>query len=438
MSTPNLNLTKALAIDVPDVDTHWNQNWDKIDNGFGILSGSAGSIVPSATGIDDTTAIQNAVTAGAGKRVVFQKGSNTYVVSASITIPSNTEVDLNGNTIQQKANANLQNGLFFVASGSSNVTLKNGTLDVNVANQSYPSNSKDSNGRGFFAYNSTNIKTEGIKVINPYGAQILYAAVNGGRIRLCELHDENGTGTDGIGLNSCSNMKVHNNEGIGKIGVTGYGIHVYGTTVSVSVFDNDMTYYQIVAIGTDYISAGGGATSTMTYVRIDNNNIIEPSADTSIHFGIYGSVCGNTIINSHDVGISIDYSVHTKVNNNVIRTTNAGGIMAPGSTDCTFVGNMISNPGSQWKTPVSNNLRCGIMIQINNGAGGPNVEPWFNTIVGNTIRDDLGTHQMYYGIYIDPNGGNTNVNAVYGNIVSGASFQAFYLPTQTNSATMVK
>jgi hypothetical protein len=40
MSTPNLNLNKALSTDIPDVETHWNQNWDKIDNGFGSLSDS--------------------------------------------------------------------------------------------------------------------------------------------------------------------------------------------------------------------------------------------------------------------------------------------------------------------------------------------------------------------------------------------------------------
>lgn len=68
---------------------------------------------------DDTTAIQAAMNAGAG-RVIFPAG--TYKITASISVPGNTIVDLNGATIlATDVDA-------FAVGGTSNVTIQNGTI----------------------------------------------------------------------------------------------------------------------------------------------------------------------------------------------------------------------------------------------------------------------------------------------------------------------
>lgn len=168
----------------------------------------------------------------------------------------------------------------------------------------------------------------------------------------------------------------------------------------------------------------------MTYCVIAGNTLIEPSADTSIHFGIYGKVCNNIIVNSHDVGISIDFSMHTTCNGNVIRTTNASGIVIAGCAYCTVVGNMISNPGSQWILPVTPGLRCGIWGPNSPTGSAPYQIPSGNVITGNILRDDLGAHQMYYGVSLYDS--SSNVNVVRGNSITGAVSASYSVPPQTN------
>lgn len=379
-------------------------------------------------GSDETTKIQNALDASAGKTLIFPAGNNTYVISNELTVSSNTYIDLGGNTIKQATAAQTENGLFFIASGKSNIKIENGTIDVNVANQGY-TQAKSDYGRGILVYSASYVTIKKIKFINPYGSMVLSAASSNVIIDGCDINDVNATGYYALMFNTCSSCDVIRCTGTGKVATTGYGIYATGTCTKIRALDNVFTYWQIVFAGFDYISGGGA--SGMAYCFIERNILIEPSADTSIHFGVYSSVSDNIIINSHDVGISIDFTIRSVCNNNVIRTTNASGIAIPGCVDVVVDGNMLSNPGSEWISSVTAGQRCGVWAPNTPTGAAPYQTPVGNVISNNTIRDDLGTHKMYYGIYIQDVSGN-NVNNVRGNYIAGAASSNYLMPVQTN------
>lgn len=379
---------------------------------------------------DDTVAIQAALDSmPAGGTILFPRAKPT-VVSASLSVRINTTLDINFCTIKQAPNSKLDS-LVFVGAISPDSAVINGTLDLNVGAQGY-ARPKSDTGRGVFIYKASGVRVEGIRVRNPYGAMILSAAASHVIVTRCDINDRNGTGHSGIEFNSCTDCDATWNTGLGKVGITGYGIYAHGPTVKVRALDNQFQYWQIVFPGDDYLSAGvPGAVPSMIYCRIDRNTLLDPSADTSIHFGLYGSVCDNIIINSRDVGISMDYSRNIVVSNNVLRTTNAAGIALPGCIDMIVTGNMLSNVGSQWVKPVDNGQRCGIWVPIRPFESAPSITPSGNVISDNTIRDAQATPTMWFGISV-ANVGGTNVNYVRGNYITGSVGADLDVPVQTN------
>jgi hypothetical protein len=80
---------------------------------------------------DDTTKVQNAITAAAGGMIVFPAG--TYLVSG-LTIPANTTLWMYGATIKQKVLATTVGTAIFNVTGP-NVTFLGGTIDGQKASQ---------------------------------------------------------------------------------------------------------------------------------------------------------------------------------------------------------------------------------------------------------------------------------------------------------------
>lgn len=400
-------------------------------------------VIPATDKFKQTVSVEEFGLLGTGDdTLVFQKALNSLsihggvlklpagiqaIISAPLTPKTGTTIDLNGSTIRQKTNSNLEN-MIFVGPTVSKINVVNGTIDINVANQSY-TDSKGNVGRGVLFYQTNSCSVDNVKFINPYGSMVLAAGSSKINVYNCDINDQNATGHYGIEFNSCTDCEAAHNTGIGKIGQTGYGIYAFGPTSNVRAFLNNFKYWQIDFIGTDYITFGGS--SSMVHCRIDHNTLTSPSADTSIHFGLYGSVCNNIIIDSRDVGISMDYSRNTVINNNIIRTTNAAGIALPGCIDNTVIGNTISNPGSQFVIPVDPGQRCGIWVPIRPFESAPTIAPTGNNISNNTIRDSLPTPQMYIGISVADIGGN-NTNFVTDNYITGSILVDLDIPNQTN------
>jgi hypothetical protein len=82
---------------------------------------------------DDTAAIQAAMTAAAGKKLIFDDGAS-YFVSAPLVLPSNVDVDFNGATFaSQRSDGLIRIRLttgFFSNVGNSGVTFRNGVIDL--------------------------------------------------------------------------------------------------------------------------------------------------------------------------------------------------------------------------------------------------------------------------------------------------------------------
>lgn len=353
-------------------------------------------------------------------------------ISATLAPKAYTTLSLNRCTILQLPGSNLSS-LVFVGVNSPGVYLRNGALDVNVSRQVYVQ-AKGDTGRGVFAYNNNGLRCHNIAVRSPYGAMILAAGSANIKLRQCDINDAQGTGHAGIEFNTCTDCDVYDSTGLGKEGVSGYGVYAHGPCSRIRIIGNSMQYWQLVCIGVDYISPGSpiGAQSTMLFCRIDGNTLIRPSADTSIHMGRFGSVSNNIIIESRDVGISMDYSRNCTVNDNVIHTTNASGIALPGCIDMTVTDNMLSNCGSQWVHPVDNGQRCGIWVPSRFSETSPVIYPTGNVITGNTIRDTIGNPQMWFGISLAGNPAGTNVNYVSQNYITGSLGGDLDIPKQTN------
>jgi carbonic anhydrase/acetyltransferase-like protein (isoleucine patch superfamily) len=359
----------------------------------------------------------------AGKYPFIFKTKRTYLISGELNI--SCKMDLGECTLKQAAGSNVANLVFINSPGAE---IHNGEIDINVSQQSYSAPKTDV-GRAIFAYNTNNVKVFGTKFKNPYGSMILAAACTKVSIFGCDINDAAGTGTNAIVFNTCSDSYANGCTGLGKVGATGYGIHAFGDCENLRAEGNNLKYWQITFIGEDYITAG--TYSKMRYCRIDGNTLNEPSADTSIHFGFFGSVSNNIILNSHDVGISIDYSRFLAINGNTILESNASGIGMPGCICCSVTGNVLMNPGSQWFTPVDLGQRSGIWCPRSFSENPPYIYPYGNSFSGNTIIDNKGTHTMYAGISI-ANDSGANINAIGKNYVSGYLTVEYDVPVQTN------
>lgn len=372
---------------------------------------------------DITAILQAADNACYGKYKIVFNTKRSYLLSAQISFKC--EIDFMECTIKQKAASNLENMFFTNTAGAE---IHNGIIDINVGQQTYAAPKTDV-GRGIFAYNTNSIKIYGTKFKNPYGSMILAAACSKVGVFGCDINDQNSTGTNAIVFNTCTDSYANSCTGIGKVGVTGYGIHAFGDCEYLRAEGNDFKYWQITFIGDDYITPA--TFSKMRYCRIDGNRLTEPSADTSIHFGFFGSVSNNLILNSRDVGISIDYSRYLAVNGNTILESNASGIGMPGCLYCSVNGNVLLNPGSQWYIPVDLGQRSGIWAPRSFSASPPYVYPHGNSFSGNTIADTKGVHTMYAGISIADDAGN-NVNSIGRNFISGYLNYEYDVPKQTN------
>ncbi|MCX7289734.1 hypothetical protein, partial [Janthinobacterium sp.] len=134
-------------------------------------------------GTDETTKMQKALDSLTQGGTLICPPNATILISAQLTFKPNTRLELNGATIKQKAGANTGD-LMYVGASASGVTIRNGTIDINVVGQAYVG-AKTDVGRAIFAYQAVGLRVEKVKFKNPYGSMILAASSSNIAVEKC-------------------------------------------------------------------------------------------------------------------------------------------------------------------------------------------------------------------------------------------------------------
>lgn len=396
---------------------------------------------------DDTQKIQAALTAGAGKTVLFPAGA-TYRVTSGLSVPANTVLDGYGATLS--CTASQFNALTFVNGGGCF-----GLTIVGPASGTY-----DANGIGIRCVGTNNAPAAPTFVNAPtvrdctitnfgvYG--VFFSYVNGGLVEGCKI---SGIGYTGVGGVSCNDTTVTSNN-ISTIGPgpgTGdaYGVFLdrnNGTSETeeprsyrCGITNNDIR--AVVATG----GANGQGIDTHAGIEfvIADNRINGCQVGIAVTSSVISgtpqlgpkrvTVSGN-VINGLSVGYGIllsgaisgssvnEYAEQVAIENNVILNHGApndsltGGILAQATKGCVIAGNTLRN---QRCVGINLNLEnLGIDVSSNTIA-----DPHDNTftapvclrVTGNNVTGWIGSN-----IFVFENSGlNTYVAAESIRVASG-------------------
>ena len=326
---------------------------------------------------DDTLAIQAALTAAAGKTVVFPDGA-TYLVASGLSVPANTIISGYGATLS--CTASQFNVLTFVNGGACfGLTL------VGPASGAY-----NANGVGIACAGTNNapaaptfvsaptIRDCTIRNFGMYG--VYFAYVNGGLVEGCKI---SGVGYTGVGGVSCNDTTVTGND-ISTIGPgpgTGdaYGVFLdrnNGTSETAeprsyrcAITNNDVR----TVVATGGVNGQGIDTHAGVEFVIADNRISGCQVGIAVTSSVISgtpqlgpkrvTVAGN-VINGLSVGYGIllsgalngstvnEYAEQVTIENNVILNHGAtndalnGGIIAQATKGCLIAGNTLRNSRS--------------------------------------------------------------------------------------------
>lgn len=342
---------------------------------------------------DDTTAINNAITAAAGKTLYSPDGT---CIHQPLTLSSAIKIVLNPNSTWKLKAGSTTSQLNISAS---NVQILGGTLDGNSAN-----NPSGQNGI-FIASGLTDILIDRVTFLNDTQSHILTLGASGPAtsrviVRHCTF---NGAGQHAVFFN-------------------------WDTT------DSEISDNQFLSGSQDAIWVGNSSTG----VRIAHNFItgyarmgIEVNLSSST-----ASITGNTIRNTgsgaNAFGISVDTSPNSVVANNSVNLTSPAtgnvGIEIVGSDNSAVSGNVVLNAGIGMTINQSSNVTVtgnriaafagssGILLGSSVASKNANL----NVVSGNRITVSQTTGSAI-GIWLQANatGANVNDNTLVGNVIDG-------------------
>lgn len=372
---------------------------------YSMIAGTPANVVDfgassSATAAENVAAINAALASGAST-VIINNDGGTYLVNATISVPSNVNfVGVGLPTIKAEDDQ--------FPDGGNVITIENSATDVVIdgikidANYQNNATNPNANMYGIRAEVVQRCTIKNCEVINfQYG--ILFADGNTITVDRCvvDTGDYYGICVKGSDINEdCHTVLVTNciarNVASGGVGALaeGKGIMIYGRTGSLLADYKNIRY---VTIANNFCYDNGSNGLVVVAVSdfvITGNNCYDQLNNTDVASGILvseacinGAVTGNTCTNNYDAGILLDIADQTATANY-------------------FLYGKITVTGNSCRE----NPRTGIKI---------NSCP-FSTISGNQIDGRRTGDNTRYGILMS----NAGINNIVGNNISYCSYNA--------------
>lgn len=337
----------------------------------------------AAAGDGDQVQINQALTAGSGKKVVLLAG--TYTVDASVSVPNNTTLAGVGQgvtlTIPNSFNTNIN--LITNTTAANNgtgIVLQDLTLDGNRSAQS----SGTINGIYLTGVGSTSPVKQGARLSGIVTKEWRTNAVVVDASANVSIANSSlgGASNAAIYLSSTSRVVVTGNT----IEDSTYGLYLTSaatTTISANAIQANSTGLYATASATNTITGntvqGNGSYGIALYASSNNNTIN-----------------GNVVQNNNYTGISIDSSAHNSISGNTLKSNANIGIFLSASSN-----NAVNSNNVQASTSSS--------IYLYNGSDS-------NIVSGNRLHDSDGAADNN-GIYVY----GSSSNALTSNVISDAS-----------------
>ncbi|MDF2534063.1 MAG: pectate lyase superfamily protein [Bacillales bacterium] len=408
---------------------------------------------------DDTSAIQAAVLAAVGSRLIIPNGSYRF---KNISIPSDSYIQIESNAKIIAPVGTTNTDSFFLITGTvgtnkSRVKIEGGVFDganlmscgvnIDYGSDILIQDSKFVNmitgvntapqGVGLSIKNSKDVRVNGVWVDTATVGVLSYRC-DRGIIENCTLLN---TSRDGIlCYDGTKNIKISNNhvDIYCTSGETGRaGIHIYGSSDTI-VTGNTVLNGQFDAEGIRFRDANR-FTCVGNYVKTPG-----ASAIAVVRIGDFvgldggdGTISGNFILNAGLHGITVSYALNKPVSitGNTIKNTITTNPSDPatailvGANYCSIIGNTIDTAqgdgidvSGTFNTITGNTIR-----NVGTGTIGARVGIFLtgtdNVCTGNTINDDQGTHTMINGIRLF----STATAIIKNNNINGATSSAYRL-----------
>lgn len=369
-----------------------------------------------SNGLTDSDNINNAIlslsTIGGGTLLLPSK---EYILDKEIIYKSNVKLySQYGTILKQKDNVNLSN--LIKCTSLSNIHFENLTFDLNIDNQSGYILGQEANlGRSILFVDCSNVTVNNINCLDMFGTQLYFIDSNNILVDNSEIYDSYGRYTTALFLVRCKNAKVMRSKFIGQrnfgVASSSYGVQARDSITDIIV---DNCYFEKFQCLLDGSTANDDPlTLKGSNVRITNNVIMSPSADTTIRYCRGGVIANNIVRDSGDYGISVGDSENIIVNGNFVSNSNTVGIGIRKSNNCSVVNNNILNPCVNFRPdyPLIENQRNGIYV-VGNSKN--------TSILNNTIIDNLNSpSKMFHAIrvedYAESTKGNDLSNAIIDN-----------------------
>lgn len=245
---------------------------------------------------DDTQAIQRAIDACSKRGVpLYLQAGRTYVVG-SLHPKTGLFFDLNGSTLKLKDGINLPVfDAWAYPAGAQNATIRNGTIDGNMANNHQP------NGKaGAFWFTTwKNVTIKDINFVNCYRELVNFYSVDKARVENCHARNCGMNIVDSVytylgGFTDCSDVRV---QDVSMTDSFGFGLHFNRCT---SYFADgvrlvNLTHPASIAIT---VTEGNGGLIRNVRTKITHNNSCEINAAENLTlsdlFVEQPGVCGFT------------------------------------------------------------------------------------------------------------------------------------------------
>jgi parallel beta-helix repeat protein len=365
----------------------------------------------------DQIQINTALTAASGRKVVLLAG--TYVVDASISLPSSTTLQGMGSatiiTLPNSFNANITMMVNSdTVGGNSAISVRDLIVDGNRSNQS------SGTMYGIYLDNVGTATTKGALLDSVTVKSMRYYGVFTDNASDIEIHSSSFSDfafNDAILLGDPSTrIKINDNTVVGSIksvsAVNNTNVQINGNTVtgSIEIQASDATIVNNVI---------GASSSTGIYVEgvgitVDGNSVTGSATHGIVTDGDQTIISNNTVSDNTQAGIVFYEAYRSTLSGNVVFNNGQHGIWAE-SVSSVITGNNVSNNGSS-------GAFHGIFVDYGSN----------HSIVGNYITDTAGTG---HAIAIDTGISNTYLAD---NVYSGTGASTIQdLGTNTRYASQI-